>query len=41
MKVNLNDVIEAIEFEGELLKHYYNKSTPFKRASRRVYSITK
>ena len=77
MKVNLNDVIEAIEFEGELLNHYYNKetgviiyvedestskykaediknienfeewerinnkSTPFKRASRRVYSITK
>lgn len=27
MKVNLNDVIEAIEFEGEFLKHYYNKET--------------
>lgn len=27
MKINLNDVIEAIEFEGELLKHYYNKET--------------
>lgn len=27
MKVNLNDVIEAIEFEGELLNHYYNKET--------------
>lgn len=27
MKVNLSDVIEAIEFEGELLSHYYNKET--------------
>ncbi|ACD22961.1 hypothetical protein FDE76_08710 [Clostridium botulinum] len=27
MKVNLSDVIEAIEFEGELLSHYYNKKT--------------
>ncbi|MEG2109970.1 MAG: hypothetical protein RRY19_09315 [Clostridium sp.] len=27
MKVNLSDVIEAIEFEGELLTHYYNKET--------------
>ena len=27
MKVNLNDVIEAIEFENELLTHYYNKRT--------------
>ena len=27
MKVNLKDVIEAIEFEGEALTHYYNKDT--------------
>ena len=27
MKINLNDVIECIEFEGELLTHYYNKET--------------
>ncbi len=27
MKVNLRDVIEAIEYENEFLKHYYNKST--------------
>ncbi|MDR5587129.1 MULTISPECIES: UPF0158 family protein [Clostridium] len=27
MQVNLSDVIEAIEFEGELLSHYYNKKT--------------
>ena len=27
MQVNLNDVIEAIEFEGDLLSHYYNKKT--------------
>lgn len=27
MKVDLNDVIECIEFEGELLTHYYNKNT--------------
>ena len=27
MKVNLNDVIEAIEFENEMLNHYYNKNT--------------
>lgn len=27
MEVNLSDVIEAIEFEGELLSHYYNKNT--------------
>ena len=27
MEVNLRDVIEAIEFEGELLKHFYNKNT--------------
>ena len=27
MKVDLNDVIECIEFEGELLTHYYNKKT--------------
>ena len=27
MKVNLNDVVECIEFEGELLTHYYNKKT--------------
>lgn len=27
MKVELNDVIEAIEFEGELLTHFYNKKT--------------
>ncbi len=27
MEVNLKDVIEAIEFEGELLKHFYNKNT--------------
>ncbi|MGL5416525.1 MAG: hypothetical protein ACRDAU_12750 [Clostridium sp.] len=25
--INLNDVIEAIEFENESLKHYYNKET--------------
>lgn len=27
MKVILNDVIEAIEFEGELIRHFYNKKT--------------
>ena len=27
MKADLNDVIECIEFEGELLTHYYNKKT--------------
>ena len=27
LKVDLNDVIECIEFEGELLTHYYNKNT--------------
>ena len=27
MQVNLKDVIEAIEFEGDLLTHYYNKKT--------------
>ena len=27
MKADLNDVIECIEFEGELLTHYYNKNT--------------
>ena len=27
LKVDLNDVIECIEFEGELLQHYYNKNT--------------
>lgn len=27
MKVDLNDVIECIEFEGDLLTHYYNKKT--------------
>lgn len=27
MQVNLSDVIESIEFEGELLSHYYNKKT--------------
>ena len=27
LKVDLRDVIEAIEFEGELLQHYYNKNT--------------
>ena len=27
MKINLNDVIECIEYEGELLTHYYNKET--------------
>ena len=27
LKVNLSDVIECIEFEGELLQHYYNKNT--------------
>ena len=27
MKVELNDVIEAIEFENELLNHFYNKKT--------------
>lgn len=27
MKINLKDVIEAIEFEGELLTHYLNKNT--------------
>lgn len=27
MKVDLNDVIECIEFEGEFLNHYYNKKT--------------
>lgn len=27
MKISLSDVIEAIEFEGELITHYYNKKT--------------
>lgn len=27
MKIDLNDVIECIEFEGEFLTHYYNKKT--------------
>lgn len=27
MKVELSDVMEAIEFEGEALTHYYNKKT--------------
>lgn len=27
MKVNLNDVIESIEFENDILNHYYNKDT--------------
>ena len=27
MKINLNAVVECIEFEGELLTHYYNKKT--------------
>ena len=27
MKVNLQDVIEAIEFENDQLSHYYNKET--------------
>ena len=27
MKVELNDVIEAIEFENELLNHFYNRKT--------------
>ena len=27
VKVDLRDVIEAIEFEGELLTHFYNKKT--------------
>lgn len=27
MEVNLNDVIESIEFQGELLTHFYNKKT--------------
>lgn len=27
MKVNINDVIECIEFENESLNHYYNKNT--------------
>lgn len=27
MKVNLSDVIEAIEFEGDLVNHYYNKNS--------------
>lgn len=27
MKVNLNDVIESMELEGEMLQHYYNKDT--------------
>lgn len=27
MQVELRDVIEAIEFENELLSHYYNKET--------------
>ena len=30
MKVDIRDVIEAIEFEGELLTHYYNKKTALK-----------
>lgn len=27
MKINLSDVIEAIEFESDLVKHYYNKNS--------------
>ena len=27
MKINLHAVVECIEFEGELLTHYYNKKT--------------
>lgn len=27
MKINLNDVIEAIEYENDVLNHYYNKKT--------------
>ena len=27
MKINLEDVIEAIEFENESLRHFYNKET--------------
>ena len=27
MEVNLNDLIEAIQFENEMLNHYYNKNT--------------
>lgn len=27
MKVNLSDLIEAIEFENEMMNHYYNKKT--------------
>lgn len=27
MKINLEDVIEAIEFEDESLRHFYNKET--------------
>ena len=27
MKVNLSDVIEGIEFENDMLNHYYNKKT--------------
>lgn len=27
MKINLNDVIEAIEYENDVLNHFYNKNT--------------
>ncbi|WP_294403819.1 hypothetical protein [uncultured Clostridium sp.] len=27
MKINLKDVIEAIEYENDVLHHYYNKNT--------------
>ena len=27
MQVNLSDLIEAIEFENDMLSHYYNKDT--------------
>ena len=27
MKIDLNDIIECMEFEGELLTHYYNQNT--------------
>ena len=27
MKINLSDVIEAIEFQGDLVNHYYNRNS--------------
>ena len=41
MKVNLNDVVECIEFEGELLTHYYNKKTDIINFEYKIFLIIK